>query len=224
MESESSAKHILSLFSSSNLGTFDPSSSSRTFYDASPPTIRADDIPEHAQEPPRKKRRRLTQAGEWTCAEIRALETYRNLVVKGDDIDESLRDVLLPNRTNEEVKLQLVRLEKTIKERRGSKLTQLEKEETELYIEEEKSRAAEMENDIQRRKRGLDDILGLVAYSGEQVDRDRLFKGETQSGENENAKDSLDRVLGLAQAEGLGETDEQRKKRELDEALGLAWS
>lgn len=56
---------------------------------------------------------------EWRCAEIHALETYWNLVVQGNDIDESLRDVLLPNQTNEEVKLGLVQLEKTIRERRG---------------------------------------------------------------------------------------------------------
>lgn len=224
MESESSAKHILSLFSSSNLGTFDPSSSSRTFYDASPPTITADATPEHAQEPPRKRRRRFTQAGEWTCAEIRALETYRNLVVQGDDIDDSLRDVLLPNRTNEEVKLQLVRLERTIKERRGSRLTELEKQENELYKEEERARVVEMEKDIQRRKKGLDDILGLVAYSGEHEDQDRSFTDDTRTREKEDARDSLDRVLDIAQAEGSGETHEQRKKRELDEALGLAWN
>jgi hypothetical protein len=222
MESESSAKHILSLFSSSNLaGPYDPSSS-RTFYDASP-TVPVNSTPEHAQQPPRK-RRRLTQAGEWKCAEIRALETYRNLVVQGDDIDESLRDVLLPNRTNEEVKLGLVQLEKTIRERRGRKLRELEKQEEEMYEEEEKARAVEREKDNQRRRQELDDILGLATYSGDQGDGDRFFRNETNTRQTENAKDSLDRVLGLTQTEGSGETYEQRRKRELDEALGLSWS
>src|SRR5579859_1166389 len=131
MESDSSAKHLLSLFSSSKLESFSAQSSSRTFYQPSPPTITPDDnTPEqHVQEPARKRRRRSNHAGEWKCAEFRALQTYRNLSASREEIDDSLRDVLLPNRTNEEVKLQLVRIEETIKERRGTKLSQLEKEE-----------------------------------------------------------------------------------------------
>jgi hypothetical protein len=133
-----------------------------------------------------------------------------------------LRDVLLPNRTNEEVKLQLVRIERTIKERRGSKLLELEKEERELFKEEEKVRVVEMEKDIQRRKRGLDDVLGLDSYSGDHEDNGLAFLSETQTRHKEDPKESLDRVLGLGAVEQPGETDEQRRKRELDEALGLA--
>src|SRR5271154_877544 len=98
MESDSSAKNLLSLFSSSDLTTFAPVTS-RNFYKTSPPpTASSPDEDDPPDEPPRKRRRR--SFGEWTNAELRALETYRNLK-KGDDLDNSLRDVLLPNRTPE---------------------------------------------------------------------------------------------------------------------------
>jgi hypothetical protein len=224
MESDSSAKNVLSLFASSKLESFDPRSSARAFYQPAPQTLGADDnTPEqHAQEPPRKRRRRQHHAGEWTCAEIKALETYRNLCIRGAEIDDSLRDVLLPNRKNEEVKLQLARLEKTIKERRGSKLAELEKQEGERFKEEEKARLLEMQNDMQRRKRGLDDVLGLHSYAGEHGETSFSFLTETQTHENENPKDALDRVLGLGGVGQPSETDEQRRKREFDEALDLA--
>lgn len=147
---------------------------------------------------------------------------YRDLAGDRDEIDDYLRDLLLPHRTNEEVKLQLVRIEQTIKERRGSKLLELGKEEIELEKEEEKVRVQEMEKDIQRRKRGLDDVLGLDSYiEGKNKDGDFAFGSETQTREKEHAKQSLDRVLGLRTLKESGETDEQRRKRELDEALGL---
>src|SRR5271167_375994 len=110
MESNSTAKSLLSLFSSSKLMTFTPPTS-REFYKKTPPSnaSQANSSSDHDPPPQRKKRRRSANVGEWTCAEIRALESYRNLM-KGEDIDNGLRDVLLPNRTEKEIKLQLVRI------------------------------------------------------------------------------------------------------------------
>ena len=128
-----------------------------------------------------------------------------------DDVDDGLRDVLLPNRTAKEVKLQLVRIEKTIREkRRGSKLLELQEEENEKFIVEEKERVIEMQKDYQRRRRGMDDILGLTTRDND------LSQEEEGKDENKIVKASLDQSLGL-----IEETVEQRRKRELDEALGL---
>jgi len=74
---------------------------------------------------------------------------------------------------------------------------------------------------MQRRKRELDDVHGLHSYSGEHGDTS-FFLTETQTHENENPKDALDRVLGLGGVEQPRETDEQRRKREFDEVLDLA--
>jgi len=127
-----------------------------------------------------------------------------------DDVDDGLRDVLLPNRTAKEVKLQLVRIEKTIREkRRGSRLLELQEEENEKFIVEEKERVTEMQKDYQRRRRGMDDILGLTTRDND------LSEGEGKD-ENKIVKASMDQSLGL-----IEETVEQRRKRELDEALGL---
>jgi hypothetical protein len=215
METQSSAKSLLSLFSTSNLNTFTPITS-RDFYKTSPPPnastrpVTEEVSPEH-HDRPRKKRRRSTNPADWTCAEIRALETYRNLS-NGDEIDDGLRDVLLPSRTNEEVKAQLARIELTIRERRGSKLQELEREENELFVEEERVRIGEMEEDVKRRRMGMDEILGLDDGPGNQ--RPVSAYVETRTGDD--IKNSLDQVLGL-----IGESEEQRRKRELDEALGL---
>jgi hypothetical protein len=220
MESQASAKSLLSLFSNSNLNTFTPITA-RDFYKTSPPPNAStrtalDDVSPERHDRPRKKRRRSTNPAEWTCAEIRALETYRNLS-KGDEIDDGLRDVLLPSRTNEEVKAQLARIEVTIRERRGSKLEELEKEENELFVEEERVRIGEMEEDVKRRRMGMDDILGLdkrAADHGTGNQRHVSARLETRKGDD--VKNSLDKALGLFE-----ESAEQRRKRELDEALGL---
>lgn len=211
MESGSSAKSLLSLFSSSKLTTFTPLTS-RNFYKTSPPPNAPSDDPSlcHDARPERKKRRRRRRSGEWTCTEIRALETYRNLMKGEDDIDGGLRDVLLPNRTAKEVKLQLVRIEENIREKkRGKKLLELQEKENKLFVVEEKERFIEMEEDYKRRRRGMDDILGLTVVG------DDLSQGERED-ENKTDKGSLGQGLGQ-----IEETVEQRRKRELDEALGL---
>jgi hypothetical protein len=220
MESESSAKSLLSLFSSSKLSAFTPPTS-RDFYGTTPPpcnTSQANPSLDHDPPPQRKKRRRSANIGEWTCAEIRALESYRNLM-KGEDIDNGLREVLLPNRTEGEVKLQLDRIEKKMKEKRGSKLLELRTEEDELFVVEEIQRAVEMEKDYKRRRNELDDILGLAERNrdttvGER--EDEIGSRATESHESRSVKATLDKVLGLVE-----ESQEERRKRELDEALGL---
>jgi len=205
MESDSSAKNLLSLFSSSDLTTFAPVTS-RNFYKTSPPpTASSPDEDDPPDEPPRKRRRR--SFGEWTNAELRALETYRNLK-KGDDLDNSLRDVLLPNRTPEEVKLKLLRIEKSRQERRGSKLLDLKREEDELF-EEEKKRVVDIEKDYDRRRKGMDEILGLGGERNEE-------KVDEVKHEGRDVKASLDEALGLVK-----DSVDKQEKRELDEALGL---
>src|SRR5271167_3197475 len=135
MESDSSAKSLLSLFSSSKLTAFIPPTSRNFYKTTPPPNLSEDPSPDHEPPPRRKRRRRHHRSSEWTCAEIRALETYRNLMNGEDDVADGLRDILLPNRTAQEVKLQLVRIEETIREkRRGSKLLELQEEENELFV------------------------------------------------------------------------------------------
>ena len=211
MESGSSATSLLSLFSSSKLTTF-TIPTSRNFYKTTPPPNASSDDPSLNQDahPPRKKRRRRRRrrSNEWTCAEIRSLETYRKLMKGEDDIDDGLRSVLLPNRSAKEVKLQIVRIDETVREkRRGSKLLELQEEENERFVVEEKERVIDMEKDYKRRRRGMDDILGLTAVSSDLTQ---------EGGEDKIVKGSLDQGLGL-----MEETVEQRRKRELDEALGL---
>ena len=218
MTSDSSARSLLSLFSSSNLTTFTPPAS-RNFYKTTPPANASSDDPTHDHDrPPRKKRRRHRQSSVWTCAEIRALESYRNLMKGDDDIDGRLRDVLLPNRTVKEVKLQLARVEETIRERRGGKLLELQEEENERFVAEEKERMIEMEKDYERRRRGMDNILGLAPEGNESTQGETdIGKGLSREGESKHARTSLDQQdLGL-----IEETVEQRRRRELDEALGL---
>ena len=211
MESGSSATSLLSLFSSSKLTTF-TIPTSRNFYKTTPPPNASSDDPSLNQDahPPRKKRRRRRRrrSNEWTCAEIRSLETYRKLMKGEDDIDDGLRSVLLPNRSAKEVKLQMVRINETVREkRRGSKLLEFQEEENERFVVEEKERVIDMEKDYKRRRRGMDDILGLTAVSSDLTQ---------EGGEDKIVKGSLDQGLGL-----MEETVEQRRKRELDEALGL---
>jgi hypothetical protein len=139
--------------------------------------------------------------------------------MKGEDIDNGLREVLLPNRTKGEVKLQLEWIEKTMKERRGGKLLELRKDEEELFVMEEKQRAVEMEKDYKRRRSELDDILGLAERKGDTtvVEReDEIGNRTTESHESKSVKETLDKVLGLVE-----ESEEEWRKRELDEALGL---
>src|SRR5271170_5043472 len=215
MESDSSAQSLLSLFSSSKLMTF-TKPTSRNFYktDSPPPATPTPDDP--SPDRPRKRRRRSANAGEWTCAEIRALDSYRNLLRNDQDINAGLKDVLLPNRTEEEVRLQLARIERTKRDkRRGSKLEDLVKIEKEEFDKDEKVRVEEMEEDYKRRRKGLDDILGLEGKKREDVTVDD-WRELTVKIEGHDVKSSLDQVLGLS-----GESEEQRRKRELDEALGL---
>jgi hypothetical protein len=210
MESGSSAKSLLSLFSSSKLTTF-TTPTSRNFYKTTPPPNASSDDPSPSQDihPPRKKRRRRRhRSNEWTGTEIRSLEMYRNLRKGEDDVDDGLRSVLLPNRSAKEVKLQIIRIDETIREkRRGSKLLELQEEENERFVVEEKERVIDMEKDYKRRRRGMDDILGLTAGSTDLAQ---------EGAEDKIVKGSLDQGLGL-----IEETVEQRRKRELDEALGL---
>lgn len=215
MESDSSAKSLLSLFSSSKLETFNPAAS-RVFYKgtrSNTPTMNVDPDPD--QNPPRKKQRRSTNSREWTCAEIRALASYRHLM-RGPEIDNRLREVLLPNRTEEEVRLQLARVDKTIRERYGGKLRDLQDEENLRFAEEEELRAVEVEKDYKRRRKGMDDILGLdERRTAEFSAIDHVESPQCRDGET--VKASLDLVLGLVE-----ESTEQRRKRELDQALGLS--
>jgi hypothetical protein len=215
MESDSSAQSLLSLFSSSKLMTF-TKPTSRNFYKTTspPPTTDAPDDP--SPDRPRKRRRRSANLGEWTCAEIRALDSYRNLLRNDQDINAGLKDVLLPNRTEEEVRLQLARIERTKRDKTsGSKLEDLVKIEKEEFDKDEKVRVEEMEEDYKRRRKGLDDILGLEGKKQEEVAVDD-WRELTVKIEGRDVKSSLDQVLGLS-----GESEEHRRKRELDEALGL---
>src|SRR5271170_4284754 len=215
MESDSSAQSLLSLFSSSKLMTF-TKPTSRNFYktDSPPPATPTPDDP--SPDRPRKRRRRSANAGEWTCAEIRALDSYRNLHRNDEDINAGLKDVLLPNRTEEEVRLQLARIERTKRDkRRGSKLEDLVEIEKEEFERDEKVRVEKMEEDYKRRRKGLDDILGLE-IKHEKEDEEDLAVDDWRTPfvkiEGQDVKSSLDQVLGLS-----GESEEQRRKRELDE-------
>ena len=215
MESDSSARSLLSLFSSSKLTTFTPPTS-RNFYVTTPPasasTAQEDASVEGGR--PRKKRRRVMNAGQWTCAEIRALETYRNLK-KGGDMDVELRNVLLPNRSAEEIRLQLARVEKTIQERRRTRLRELQEAENTEFAEEQKARAIEREKDFQRRRTGLDQHLGLGVLPSEVAIEDVESRAPVKQ-EDEIVRASLDQALGLVE-----ESADQRRRRELEEALGL---
>ena len=91
-------------------------------------------------------------------------------------------------------------------------LVKIEKEE---FDKDEKVRVEEMEEDYKRRRKGLDDILGLEGKMQEDVAVDD-WRELTVKIEGHDVKSSLDQVLGLS-----GESEEQRRKRELDEALGL---
>ena len=156
---------------------------------------------------------------------------YRSLA-KGDGDDDALREILLPGRTREEVALQLVRIEDTIKEkeRRGGKLESLRKDEEEEFEVVEKVRRVEREEDRKVRAAGLDNILGLGATRTEEADETSAVEGKESvrmSGRRGNdVMSALDQVLGLqeiAQRETgeQEEPEEQRRKRGLDEALGL---
>src|SRR5271170_2682899 len=216
MESDSSAQSLLSLFSSSKLMTF-TKPTSRNFYktDSPPPATPTPDDP--SPDRPRKRRRRSANAGEWTCAEIRALDSYRNLLKNDEDINGGLKDVLLPNRTEEEVRLQLARIERTERDkRRVSKLEDLARIEKEEFEKDEKVRVEEMEEDYKRRRKGLDDILGLeIKHEEENLAVDD-WRTPLVKSEGRDVKSSLDQVLGLSR-----ESEEERRKRELDEVLGL---
>jgi hypothetical protein len=209
---------LLAIFSSSKLSAFTPPTS-RDFYKANvsssaPPTNSEEPAPEHDQ--PRKRRRRSAHVGEWTCAEIRALESYKNLVKDSND-NLGLRNLLLPNRSAEEVKLQMVRIEKAIRERRRSKLQELKDEESKLFAEDEKTLAIENEKDRERRKTSLDAALGLDTAASTSEPSPQINEGRISDIRgSEEIKASLDQALGLVE-----ETDEQRRKRQLDEVLGL---
>jgi hypothetical protein len=206
-----SAKSLLSLFSSSELKTFTPSTT-RNFYTPTPSSFTSpvDESPGHDRR--RRKRRRIVNT-EWTCAEIRALETYKALKI-GDEFDEGLRDLLLPKRSTMEVKFQLARIEDTIRKKSGRKLDELEMEENELFVKEEKIRSEEMERDVKRRRVGMDDLLGL---DDERSKLDGIQAKEARF-DATNFKFSLDDALGLVE-----ESEEQRTRREMDTALGLRW-
>jgi hypothetical protein len=216
MESESSFKSICSLFSSSKLESFS-TVHQRSFRQSATHTDKNSDVSNAVDEgkpdePSRKRRRRSNNSEEWTKSELRALETYRNLHKGGDD--KGLREILLPNRTLEEINAQLLRLDESARGRRKSKLEELEREETAAFDEEVKLRVEEKDRDIQRAKNGLDSILGLSSTSGAPVvagEEKRIVKEEV-----ENVKASMDQILGLAV-----ETEQERKKRELDQLLGL---
>jgi hypothetical protein len=137
--------------------------------------------------------------------------------MKGEDMDSGLRDVLLPNRTEEEVRLQLARVKKNNHEsRKRSKLLDLQKEESEKFVVEEQERNVQMEKDYQRRRRGMDDILGLATTEHAHNDESEIGDKLPERRKGNTVKASLDQVLGL-----VVESEEQRKRRELDEALGL---
>ena len=216
METTSSAKSLISLFWSSNLQTFSPDPSRNLFQmpaSASPTTV---DDPSPDLEIPRKRRRRNKDIGEWTCAEIRAVESFRKLKT-GSELDDELRDLLLPNRTKQEVLLQLARVEKTVRERR-SKLHELQTQENAELAEMEKDRAEKLEEDNNRRRKEMDIILGLAHTRRKVADDDHKSDLQPVNRGKNTIKASLDQALGLVE-----ESKEQRRKREIDEALGLNW-
>jgi hypothetical protein len=138
--------------------------------------------------------------------------------MKDGEVDnDKLKDILLPNRTREEIKLQLVKIEKTDRERRrGSKLEELQKEEEKLFNLEEMERVME----IEKRRSGLDNVLGLSGTKADVTRPEEVREAGSmisEEREGESIKASLDQILGL-----VGESEEQRRKRELDEALGLS--
>ena len=116
------------------------------------------------------------------------------------------------------MRLQLARIERTKRDkRRGSKLEDLAKIEREEFERDEKVRVEEMEEDYKRRRKGLDDILGLeIKREAEEELAVDDWRASLAKIEGQDVKSSLDQVLGLS-----GESEEQRRKRELDEALGL---
>jgi hypothetical protein len=107
-----------------------------------------------------------------------------------------------------------MRIEDTIREKSGRKLQELEMEENELFVKEEKIRSEEMERDVKRRRVGMDDLLGL---DDERPKLDGIEAKEARF-DATNFKFSLDDALGLVE-----ESEEQRTRRELDTALGLRW-
>jgi hypothetical protein len=212
MESNSSAKSLLNLFSSSNLQSFAPATS-RTFYTTSAPGASKEEEGDGAPTEQPKKRRRLSgNVGEWTPAEMRALETYRSISER-DSVGGELRDVLLPNRTEQEITVQLRKLKDHSGKSKRTKLQELEKEESE-----------ELEKANERRKKNLDELLDRSNEIGDAgpiqvADKDGEKEHTEEKSDVTSVKASLDQVLGLAQ-----ETEEQKRKRALDEALGLTWA
>ena len=214
MESESSAKSLLSLFSSSKLASFTPTPE-RNFYKSStePTSVHRAAGDRDEIERPRKKRRHSKGSSEWTHAELCALETYRSLA-KENEINDGLRDVLLPNRTASEIEAGLAKLDDSARARKGSKLHELEKQESDALIEEERIKAVERDKEVERAKSGLDSVLGL-SRSSEQA-KDIIAMKDNEKEKGEDIKVSLDHILGLSV-----ESDTERRKRHLDETLGL---
>jgi hypothetical protein len=214
MESDSSAKSLLNLFSSSNLKSFAPATS-RTFYTTSAPGASKGEEDDGAPTEQPKKRRRLSgNTGEWSPAEMRALETYRSISER-DSVGGELRDILLPNRTEQEINVQLRKLKDHSWKSKRTKLQELEKEESE-----------ELEKANERRKKNLDDLLDRgnevgdagPTVSAQEEGKDRKEEHTEEKRDVAAVRASLDQVLGLAP-----ETEEQKRKRALDEALGLTW-
>jgi hypothetical protein len=164
---------------------------------------------------PKKRRRRSGNAGGWSQAEMRALETYRS-IIEQDNVGPELRDILLPNRTKEEINAQLEKLRDTTGRAKRTKLLRLEKEE-----------AKEFEKENERWKKELDKILGLGNVTQDEGPNDHAGivqinkEGESVAVERHGASSAraLDQALGLVK-----ETEAEKRKRELDEALGLTWN
>jgi len=219
MESDSSAKSLLALFSSSNLKTFAPATTSRTVYGTFGPAdvSREGGGEEDPTEQPKKRRRRNANAGEWSQAEIRALETYKS-VVERDNVGGELRDILLPNRSEGEINTQLRKLGGSTGKSKRTKLQELEKEEAE-----------EFEKDNEWRKEELDKILGLGMHKGEEGTADcagngnfdREKKQSMEKHDTSSVKAALDQVLGLVPEP---EDEKKKRRRALDQALGLTWT
>jgi len=218
MESDASAKSLLALFSSSNLKTFAPATS-RTVYGASGSAgvSKEGDGEEVPMEQPKKRRRRNANAGEWSQAEIRVLETYKSIIER-DNVSGELRAILLPNRSEEEINAQLRKLGSSTGKAKRTKLQELEKEEAE-----------EFEKDSEWRKEELDKILGLGMHKGDEGanncagngDCDREEKPSVGRHDTSSVKASLDRFLGLV-PEPMDE--KEKRRRALDQALGLTWT
>ena len=213
MESDSSAKALLNLFSSSNLKSYAPATS-RIFYAASDPSGSKEEEGETVpMEQPKKRRRLSGTAGGWSQAEMRALETYRSIVELDGTVGGEVRDILLPNRTEEEIQVRMRKFKDQSAKLKRTRLLDLEKQESE-----------ELEREIERRKKNLDELLdrGNDVWAGGPVGSAREGDTEGKEGNAENkrevtsAQTSLDKILGLMQ-----ETAEQKRKRALDEALGL---